>query len=151
MNTAAAPTARLGFYVSACGHENHYRSHVCKTCGAPNVRAQQPVDITPAIEAVEAATARLSAALGHQVVQLPTAAVVAEPYVVAETFRCMLGNVTGVFKKGLVLTDWGQIQRLKQEGHPIVPASQADSVACCPNCKHVFPLMASAVGRKSAG
>lgn len=120
---AAAPPARLGFRLAACGHEVHYRSHTCPTCGAENIEAKPPAD----------------------------GAVVIEPYVVMQDFRTMLGDVTGVFKKNMVLTDQAQINALKHQGAPIVPSSQVNGLACCPACQHVFPLVANAAGRKRAG
>lgn len=127
-----APAAKLGFHLSACGHENHYRTLVCKTCGATNVKA---VTVDPA----------------GPVVPLPGAQIVVEPYIVLQDFRCQLGDVMGVFKARMVLTDYAQIQQLLAAGNPIVPVSRSAGMTCCPKCQHVFPLMGNAPGTKRVG
>jgi hypothetical protein len=112
----------------------HYKKAACPTCGTAQVRAAAPDK--PADVVVHPSA---------------PAALVFEPYVVMQDFKCLLGNVVGEFKRTMVLTDHAQIEQLKASQAPICPVSQAGGMACCPHCKTVFPLPGQGAEKKRVG
>ena len=121
-----------------CGATVHYKKAMCQVCSAVQIRVVAEATAAPPIA---------------NVVVHPSApaAVVFEPYVVMQDFKCLLGNVVGEFKRTMVLTDHAQIEQLKAAAAPICPVSQANGLACCPNCKTVFPLPGNGTEKKRAG
>ena len=121
-----------------CGATVHYKKAACQVCGVAQIRVAADVaKIQPTADVIVHPSA--------------PAAVVFEPYVVMQDFKCLLGNVVGEFKRTMVLTDHAQIEQLKAAAAPIVPVSQAGGMACCPHCKTVFPLPGQGAEKKRAG
>jgi len=60
------------------------------------------------------------------------------PHVFLDKFSCMLGPTMAHFKQGQVVKDFALLQALKNENAPMVPATMAPGMTCCPQCRHVF-------------
>jgi hypothetical protein len=72
------------------------------------------------------------------------------PHVFLDKFSCMVGPTMAHFKAGQVIGDFALLQALKAEDAPIVPATMAPGMECCPKCRHVFRVR-SVVPVKRAG
>lgn len=62
------------------------------------------------------------------------------PHVFLDRFDCMVGNVMGHWKRGDVVTDFPLLLHLQALNAPIVPATLAPGMTCCPQCQHVFKI-----------
>jgi hypothetical protein len=72
------------------------------------------------------------------------------PHIALNDFRTQLGDVNVSIKQGKVVVDQVLIRKLLENGAPIVPASDANSLACCPSCGKVFAPKPVKVGAKGA-
>jgi hypothetical protein len=116
---------------ATCASPVHIQSKACKMCGAPS--PWQATDAEPPATPVKEAAMPGRELITVQVLPPPAF----EPHVVMADCKMMLGDVLGAFHRGQVLNDFQTILKLKSAGMPIVPASDAHAVVCCPRCHAV--------------
>lgn len=132
----------------ACTAEVHWKARRCKACGAEQARGQ--FNPEPAVELddgdqdsvgradAEAAVHSPAAATDQPAAPDELSAFEQEPYVCLEDFRLQIGNVNCPFTQGQVISDFQTLNIARELKMPIVPASKAFGMVCCPNCKTVF-------------
>lgn len=144
----SAKCPKLGYLwcqAEACEAMVHYKQKTCPTCGAVQTRAPVPVKakaaLAPSPSVVADAARPVSApspaapgpALGPTAGYVPTGR-----YVVMANFRGQVAEVLVMLRKGAVLEDRNLIAALLAQDAPIAPEADADGLATCPCCRHVF-------------
>lgn len=141
----SAKCPKLGYLwcqAEPCEAMVHYKQKTCPTCGAEQVRA--PVVAKVKVSAVSASSPSVAADRAKPAsAPLPSAA--AGPasgptgrYVVMANFRGQVAEVLVMLRKGAVLEDRNLIAALLAQDAPIAPEADADGLATCPCCRHVF-------------
>jgi hypothetical protein len=134
-----------------CDHPVHYKVKECPSCGAVQMRVDNPSKGDAPSPSVGKATEQTAPRVLTAPPPEPPPVRGDGPYVVMADCRPQIDNVMAVLKRGAVLTDYRMIGQLLEAGAPIAPQNAAHGLTCCPHCQHVFapqPLPQS-TGRKA--